>query len=84
MLKQNNKHLNWTKQALKIYSKDFDIEGIIHLLVEYRGKLSHFSMGKTNMKNPFNDVGYESLAYLAMCICVFSSIKLRFQPFRKK
>lgn len=77
LLKQNSKHLNWTRQALKVYNKDFDIEGIIHLLVEYRGKLSHFSIGKTNMKNPFNDRKYESLAYLAMSICIYSSIKLR-------
>ncbi|MEJ7681842.1 MAG: hypothetical protein WKG06_29140 [Segetibacter sp.] len=84
LLKQNNKHVIWVTQTLNTYNKNLDSRGIIHLLVEYRGKLSHFSLGKTNMKNPFNDKGYESLAYLTMAICIFSSVKLRLEPFRKK
>ncbi len=80
----NNKHLEWTRQTLKKYNKNWDAEGIIHILVEYRGKLSHFSINKSNMKNPFNDKDYDSLAFLAMGVCIFSSVKLRIDPFRKK
>lgn len=80
----NNRHLTWTNKTVKKFDKSLNVEGIIHLLVEYRGKLSHFSLNKMDMKNPFKDKDYESLAFLAMGICIFSSVKLRIDPFRKK
>lgn len=82
VLSQNSKHYLWINEALKRFHKKFDFDGIVHLIVEYRGKFSHFSVGKDNMRNPFNDREFESLAYLMMTICVFCSIKLRLEPFR--
>lgn len=81
---KNEKHLAWLNETLKKYNKVLNIEAIIHILVEQRGNLSHFSIVKSEkQKNPFKDRDYESLAFLTMSICLFSSIKLRLEPFRK-
>jgi len=77
------KHYEWLIEICKRYNKKVDKEGIIHVIVEQRGNLSHFSFRNLNkQKNPFKDSSYESLAFITMSICVFSSIKLRLGPFR--
>lgn len=79
----NNVHYNWLVKTCKKYNKKVDKEGIIHFLVEQRGNLSHFSLANSNkQKNPFREKDYHSLAYIAMMICMFSSIDLRLEPFR--
>jgi hypothetical protein len=79
------KHYNWLNQICKAYNKNVDIEGVIHILIEQRGCLSHFSLASpNNQKDPFADRDYESLAYLTMIICRNASIKLRLEPFKKK
>lgn len=83
--RSNEKHFDWLKETCKAYNKNVDIEGIIHLLVEQRGSLSHFSLAsRRKQKNLFKDKDYESLAFLAMVICLNASIKLRLEPFKRK
>jgi len=81
----NGKHYLWLQEICKIYNKQVDKEGVIHVLVEQRGKLSHFSQASSSkQKNPFKDRDYDDLAFLAMTICVYCSIKLRIEPFVNK
>jgi len=83
--KLKGKHYEWLVNVCKKYDKNVDKDGIIHVLVEQRGNLSHFSLIKSNnQKNPFKDGDYEFLAFVAMTICMYSSIKLRLKPFRQK
>lgn len=81
----NGKHYEWLINTCNKYSKNCDKDGIIHILVAQRGNLSHFSLSKSEkQKNPYIDRNYESLAFIAMTICMYSSIRLRLEPFRKK
>lgn len=75
-------HYYWFVETCKNYNKKTDKEGIIHFLVEQRGNLSHFSIkNASKQKNLFKEVDYHSLAFIAMMICRYSSIKLRLEPF---
>ena len=79
------KHFEWFIFICKKYNKQPDENGVIHFLVELRGNLSHFSLEKPEKyKNPFKDKDFESLAFIAMTICMYSSTELRLEPFRKK
>jgi hypothetical protein len=83
--KLKGKHYEWLINVCKKYDKIVDKDGIIHVLVKQRGNLSHFSLTKSNnQKNPFKDRDYESLAFIAMTICMYASIQLRLEPFRQK
>ena len=78
-------HYEWFITTCEKYNKKADENGIIHFLVELRGNLSHFSMGKPNKhRNPFADKDFHSLAFIIMSICLFASIDLRLEPFRKE
>jgi hypothetical protein len=78
-----NQHYDWLDKTCKKYNKKMDKTGIIHLLIEQRGNLSHFSLANAKkQKNPFREKDYHSLAYIAMMICIFSSVDLRLEPFR--
>lgn len=82
--KKNDHHHEWLLETCKENNKNIDKKGIIHLLVEMRGKLSHFSFKKSNrQKNYFNDNEYSSLAFFTMMICKYSIVKLRFEPLKK-
>lgn len=81
---KKDKHYKWLLDKVKSYSKNIDLDGIVHVIVEQRGNLSHFSKDRSNMKNPFNDKQYESLAFITMSICIYSSIKLRIGKFKRK
>lgn len=79
------KHYEWLINMCKKYNKKPNIEGVAHILVEQRGSLSHFSLASSRkQKDAFADKEYESLAYLAMMICIKASVKLRLEPFKKK
>lgn len=83
--KMKGKHYEWFLKTCKKYNKKPDRDGVTHILVEQRGNLSHFSLANSNkQRNTFKDKDYESLAFMAMTICMFSSIKLRIEPFRQK
>lgn len=81
---KNDVNYKWFRDTCKKYNQIENKDGLIHILVEERGKLSHFSTKNTKEKrNPFNDDEYRSIAFIAMMICRFSSIKLRLLPFRQ-
>lgn len=76
-------HYEWFNASCKKYNKEANKLGLIHILVEQRGDLSHFSIkDKKTQKNPFCEESYNSLAFIAMMICINSSIQLRLDPFR--
>ncbi|RDY58383.1 hypothetical protein [Flagellimonas nanhaiensis] len=78
-----DKHYEWLLEVCKKYHKEADISGVIHIMVEIRGNLSHFSLeGPQKFRNPFNQRDFESLAYISMSICAFAAIDMRLQPFR--
>lgn len=78
-------HYEWLEKTCKKYNKNMDVNGVIHFLVEQRGNLSHFSLTNANkQKNPFMEKDYHSLAFVAMMICIYSSVNLRLEPFRQE
>ncbi len=84
---KNDIHKNWfdnysfTNEEVN----EDPIRKMINILVEERGKLAHYLGGEVvRRRNNFEEKKYQSLAWLSMSICNFASIKLRFDPFRKK
>jgi hypothetical protein len=83
LIQNKDKHYKWILQKCQDYNKNLDNDGIIHVLVENRGALSHYSLASSRkLKDPFSDHDYESLAVIALMICRFSTIKLRLEPFK--
>lgn len=64
---KKKKHIEWIKHECVSREKNFDIDGIIYILVEYRGLLSHAS--KRSDKYLFHDVELFSLAFWTNMIC---------------
>lgn len=77
------KHYEWFEEMSNKYNKEPNIESVIHIIVEQRGNLSHFS-NKTpdRNKNPFKDKDFDSLAFISLMICKYVSNDLRLEPFR--
>lgn len=71
---QNNKrHYDNIFQYLKIFRKNFDVDGIIFIIVRIRGQLHHYSEKSTQIKGtPFNHGEFESFAYLVMGIAAMA------------
>jgi len=69
-----NRHKNEILNLLGQKNLQYDVEGIIALLVRMRGHLHHFSRkSKLNQKsNPLAHQNYESLAVLTMAIAMQS------------
>lgn len=81
---QNGTHHKWLIQKAKKYEKPIDKSVLISEMIKVRGSLSHFSIKSQKIqRNPYNDRDYESLAFIAMSICLYATIKLRLEPFRK-
>jgi hypothetical protein len=78
-------HKTWLLTLFNSKSWIYGKESVVKLLVEQRGMLSHYSIKSTRQqRSPFNDAEYHSLAFIAMMIAHFASIKLRLDPFRGK
>jgi hypothetical protein len=68
-IKTHRRHFENINNFLKQRNKNYDIEGIVYLLVKMRGQLHHYSGKSTQTKGtPFNHKDFESIAYLAMGI----------------
>ncbi len=69
ILKSNDKDENykWLSYECKSKQKNLDFEGIVHLLVEYRGLLSHAS--ERSKKYLFEDFKLRPLAFITGLIC---------------
>lgn len=77
-------HRLWLESYLAKKSWKYDVSNIIKLLVDMRGNLSHYSVKSTrNQRDNLNEREYQTIAFVAMSICTFASIKLRFQPLRR-
>jgi hypothetical protein len=57
---------------------------MLNLLYDQRGLLSHYYIKSPRKRNDFEQWQYHSLAFIAMSICHFCSIKGRLSPFRGK
>lgn len=64
---KSRRHFNWIKDECKKFQKEYSVEGILYLLIEYRGILSH--AGGRSKKYIFNNQDLFSLAFLANMIC---------------
>lgn len=73
----NSDNLLQIKRFLHEEKYDLSIEGIIDLIVQVRGNLSHFSQKSTKKKgHPLNQDEFRTMAYLLMSICVYTFIEL--------
>ncbi|MBD2569345.1 hypothetical protein [Anabaena lutea] len=76
---QNENSENWEelKEFLKMEKKDFTVDGLIELIVQIRGNLSHFSQKSSKKKgHPLNQRDFRSVAFLMKSICVLTFTKL--------
>ncbi|MBZ9731181.1 hypothetical protein LB467_15915 [Salegentibacter sp. JZCK2] len=81
--KSDLKHYGWFSEMCAKYHKEASVDGAIHILVEQRGNLSHFSnINPKKHKNPFRNKDFDSLAFITLMICKYVSIDLRLEPFR--
>lgn len=67
--------INHKKKIIELLSQknlQYDVNGIIELLVEMRGHLHHFSRKSTISPSPLAQENYESLAFLSMGITMQS------------
>jgi len=76
-------HHDWLIKELKRRDKEYNQEGLLHLINRFRDELSHAVDMKKN-RNIFNDQYFFSLSYVAMTLCLFVSIKQRLLPFVTK
>ncbi len=79
----NQIHKKWLD---KYYDRQTNLNSdeIIKILVKERGALSHYSMqNKRRQRNSFENKNYQTIAFIAMMICKYSSIKLRLEPYKK-
>lgn len=69
MIKSNNQGENyaWLVSECKSKHKNLDFEGIVYILVEYRGLLSHAS--ERSKKFLFDDIKLRPLAFITSMVC---------------
>lgn len=61
------------------------VRKMINILVDQRGKLAHNAgINAERRRNNFEERAYQPLASIAMSVCLFATIKLRLDPYRKK
>lgn len=67
----NKKHFDNICNYLKRHNKNFDIDGLIFIIVRMRGQLHHYSGKSTQVHGtPFNQKDFESIAYLSLGLAV--------------
>jgi hypothetical protein len=67
----DKRHFNNISNFLKTYCKNFDVDGIVHLVINIRGQLHHYSgTSKILHGTPLNHAKFESLAYLTQQIAL--------------
>ncbi|GEM_PF-1956444 len=76
---ESKNHFNWIKNECKRNNKKYDVEGIIYLLVEYRGILSH--AGGRSKQYLFENEKLFSIAFLANMICFMTCGNLQIYMF---
>lgn len=67
----DRKHFNDISVYLKKYRKNFDVDGIIFIIIRVRGQLHHYSKKSTQIQGtPFNHYQFETFAYLMHGIAI--------------
>ncbi|TLU99517.1 hypothetical protein [Dyadobacter luticola] len=80
---EKNTHKSWMVNFLQEKGWKYDNLGIIKAIICIRGNLSHYYFKSSRkQRDSFNEKENESIAWITMTICVFSTIKLRLDPFR--
>jgi len=81
--RESNSHRLWIDYYLKDKGWKFDSLGIIRAIIAVRGNLSHYYFKSSRkQRDSFNEKENESIAWITMTICMFSTIKLRIEPIR--
>ena len=79
-LPNHERHHIWLVDELKRRNKEYNEEGLLFVLTRFRDELSH-AVDKDRNRNIFNDRSFFSLAFIAMNVCLFVTIKKRLLPF---
>lgn len=67
----DKRHFDNISHYLKVYRKNFDIDGVIFVIVRMRGQLHHYSGKSTQVHGtPFNQNDFESIAYLTLGLAI--------------
>jgi hypothetical protein len=73
----NPKNLEELKEFLEMEKKTFNVDGLIELIVQIRGNLSHFSQKSSKKKgHPLNQRDFRSVALLIQTICILTFTEL--------
>lgn len=65
------------KEFLEMEKKELNVDGIIELIVQIRGNLSHFSQKSSKKKgHPLNQRDFRSVAFLMKSICTHTFFEL--------
>lgn len=77
----DKRHINNIVSLLDKLGLVLSTDDVIAMLVELRGKLLHFSLKSTQVKgHPFNQMEFESAAYLIMAVCIECIVRLTSGP----
>lgn len=75
--KENSENWQELKKFLEMENKTFSVDGLIELIVQIRGNLSHFSQKSSKKKgHPLNQRDFRSVALLMNSICIFTFTQL--------
>jgi hypothetical protein len=75
--KASSKNLEELKEFLEMERKTLSVDGLIELIVQIRGNLSHFSQKSSKKKgHPLNQRDFRSVAFLMKSICIFTFTEL--------
>lgn len=66
-------HRESLQKMLTARAKQFDVDGVIHLLVKMRGELHHFTNNPNRPQgNPFTHKGYQSLSHMTLVLSYYA------------
>ncbi|MGB8702331.1 MAG: hypothetical protein WCD18_23180, partial [Thermosynechococcaceae cyanobacterium] len=72
-----SENLGQVLQFIKLEKKEFTVDGLIELIVQVRGNLSHFSQKSTKMKgHAFNQYEFRGVAYFLKAVCISTFTEL--------
>lgn len=75
--KENSENREELKELLEMEKKAFSVDGLIELIVQIRGNLSHFSQKSSKKKgHPLNQRDFRSVALLMKSTCIFTFTEL--------
>jgi hypothetical protein len=83
LLKEFETHYKWLQNELNIRHKEYNEEGLLYVLNQFRDELSHASNRSRN-RNVFNETALFSLAFIIKSVCKYVSTKERLAPFVRK